>query len=254
MRVSTVVLFISIASLLIAALSVDARGRGGGRSSGGRSRSRSRSRSSSGGSSSKPKITKYTPITPTSVRSPVIRSQTRLGSRTSSFSNVVAGYLVARYFLGNAPVYRSGYPMYRCYVKVPTERALRITYEEERLLNATGHSCLSSSTTNGRLIEGIDQNRTSLTTTITYKKSGKTNTVHADEVSLGDIDEQDFEIKTVAQYNVAIVEGTSCSRVEKTVNGTMITLYETNPNKASVLYANTALLVLFTIGVALRVL
>ena len=71
---------------------------------------------------------------------------------------------------------------------------------------------------------------------------------------MGDIDEQDFEIKTVAQYNVTIVEGTSCSRVEKTVNGTMITLYETNPNKARVLYANTALLVLFTIAVALRVL
>ena len=253
MRVSTVVLFICIAILLIAALSVDARGRGGGRgggrSSGGRSRSSSR-----GGSSSKPKISKYTPIKPTSVRSPVIRSQTRLGSRTSSFRNVVAGYLVARYILGNAPVYRSGYPMYRCYVKVPTQRALRITYEEERLLNATGHSCLSSSTTNGTLIEGIDQNRTSLTTTITYKKSGKTNTIHGDEVSLGDINEQDFEIKTVAQYNVTIVEGTSCSRVEKTVKGTMITLYETNPNKASVLYANTALLFLFTILVVLGIL
>ena len=32
----------------------------------------------------------------------------------------------------------------------------------------------------------------------------------------------------------------------------MITLYETNPNKASVLYANTALLVLFTIVVVIK--
>ena len=104
MRVSTVVLFISIAILLIAVLSVDARGRGGGRSSGGRSRSSSRGRSSSGGSSSKLKITKYTPITPTSVRSPVIRSQARVGSRKDSLSNVVVGYSEARYFPRNAPV------------------------------------------------------------------------------------------------------------------------------------------------------
>ena len=254
MRVSTVVLFISIAILLIAVLSAEARGRGGGRSSGGRSRSSSKSRSSSGGSSSKRKISKYTPIKATSVRSPVIRSQTRLGSRTSSLSNVVAGYVFTRYLLSNAPVYRSGYPMYRCYVKVPTERALRITYEEEKLMKASGHSCLWPLTTKATLMEGIDQNRTSLTTTITYKKSGRIKTIHGDEVSLEDINEQDFEIKTVAQYNTTIVDGTSCSRVEKTVRGTMITLYETNPNKASVLFANTELLVLFTIVVALRVL
>ena len=122
------------------------------------------------------------------------------------------------------------------------------------MLTSTRHPCLSSSTTKETLIEGIDQKRTSLTTTITYKESGKTNTIHGDEVSLGDINEQDFEIKTVAQYNIAIVKGTSCSRVENTVEGTMITLYETNPNKASVLYANTALLLLFTIIVGLRIL
>ena len=103
-------------------------------------------------------------------------------------------------------------------------------------------------------MEGIDQKRTSLTTTITYKKSGQTKTIHGDEVSLGDINEQDFEIKTVAKYSITIVEGTSCRRVEKTVAGTMITLYETNPNKASVLYANTALLVFFTILVLPRIL
>ena len=253
MRVSTVVLFISIAILLIAVLSADARGRGGGRGGGGRSRSRSRSRSSSRSRSRsifKPKISKYTPIKATSVRSPVIRSQTRLGS----FSNVVAGYVFTSYLLSNAPVYRSGYPMYSCYVKVPTERAVRITYEKERLLNANRKLCLWPLTTKGTLMEGIDQNRTSLTTTITYKKSGKTKTIYGEEVSLEDINEQEFEIKTVAQYNTTIVDGTSCSRVEKTVHGTMITLYETNPNKASVLYANTELLVLFTIVVALRVL
>ena len=85
-------------------------GRGGGGRSGGSRGSRgtrsSRSRSRSGGSSSKPKITRYTPIKATSVRSPVIVKLTKLGSRSSTFKKVVVAYLVTRYAFSSAPVCR----------------------------------------------------------------------------------------------------------------------------------------------------
>ena len=63
-----------------------------------------RYRSSSGGSS-KPKITKTTPIKATKFSSPVIKSQAKLGSRTELFTKFAAGYLFTRYLLSVAPVY-----------------------------------------------------------------------------------------------------------------------------------------------------
>ena len=73
MRFATVLL---ITIVLMVMVELSETRRRGGSSRGSRS---SRSRSSSGGSSSKPKIIKYTPIKATSVRSPVIVKQTKLG-------------------------------------------------------------------------------------------------------------------------------------------------------------------------------
>ena len=85
MRVATVFL---VAIVLLAMVEVfETRGHGGGGRSGG-SRS-SRTSYSSKRSGSKPKITKYTPIKATSARSPVIVSQTKLGSRSSAFNSIV---------------------------------------------------------------------------------------------------------------------------------------------------------------------
>ena len=70
-------------------------------------------RSRSKGSSSKSKITKYTPIKATSVRSPVIVSQTHYGSRSITFKKVVFANSQHRHPFSSAPVYRMGYPMYR---------------------------------------------------------------------------------------------------------------------------------------------
>ena len=82
MRFATVLL---ITIVLMVMVELSETRRRGGSSRGSRS---SRSRSSSGGSSSKPKIIKYTPIKATSVRSPVIVKQTKLGSRSSTFKRV----------------------------------------------------------------------------------------------------------------------------------------------------------------------
>lgn len=229
----------------------DARGRGGGgrsggsRSGGSRSSSKSRSRSRSGSSgSSKPKITKYTPIKPKTVRSPVIVSQTRQGSRSSMFKRVVVGYLVYRYGLSSAPVYRHGYPMYRSYVAIPKDRAVRLSYEEEKLLDAQGNLCLGKSSENKPLRQEIDDNLVELNTTIKYKNTGKTVKLHGidNTVSLEDIKGQDFEVTCSARYDTTLVEGTNCTQIEKKVVGTMVEMYATNPDSASAVYINYNLL------------
>lgn len=67
-------------------------------------------------------------------------------------------------------------------------------------------------------------------TTVRYKRTGVTETYYKDTVSLEDINEQHFEVIRLARYNTTIAEGINCTQVEKGVEGTMVTLYETNPN------------------------
>ena len=250
MRLSTVVLVAAIIVCVALDISDAARGRGSSRG-GKRGSSRSGSSSSSktrssrkGSSSSKPKITKYTPIKATTSRSPVIIKQTKLGHRSNTFPKAVVYYLALRYTLSNAPVYRSGYPMYGSYVTIPEKRAVRVTKEEQTLLDEKGKKCLGESSAEKTLTlrEGIEKNLIELNTTVKYKSSGKTQTYFGNTVSLEDINEEDFEVTSRARYNTMIVEGTSCTQVEKNVEGTMITMYETNPNKASFISINNKLL------------
>ena len=49
-------------------------------------------------------------------------------------------------------------------------------------------------------------------------------------VSLEDIKDKNFTVTTRARYNVTVVENADCTQVEKQINGTMIFLYEFNPN------------------------
>ena len=240
MRLYPVVLFLIIITLMsvMMELSRAARGRSGG-SRGSRKSSGSKS---SSGSGSKTKVGKYDPIKPTTVRSPVIVKQTKVGSRSDVLKRVLFGYVVYRYAFGNAPVYRGGYPMYGSYVTIPEKRAVRITYEEQTLLNDGGDKCLSEDSKTSTLREGIGENLVELTTTVKYK-NGKTLIYNNSTISLEDIKEEDFEMITRARYNTTIVAGTSCTQVEKKVEGTMVTLYETNPNAANSLNSNYMLLI-----------
>lgn len=245
MRLYPVVLFLIIITLMsvMLELSQAARGRSGGGSRGGSSGSRKSSGSkSSSGSGSKTKVGKYDPIKPSTVRSPVIVKQTKVGSRSDVLKRVLFGYVVYRYAFGNAPVYRGGYPMYGSYVTIPEKRAIRITYEEQTLLNDGGDKCLSEDSNTSTLREGIGENLVELKTTVKYK-NGKTLIYNNSTISLEDIKEEDFEVITRARYNTTIVSGTSCTQVEKKVEGTMVTLYETNPNTANSLNSNYMLLI-----------
>lgn len=225
-----------------------------GRTSGGsrskiRSKSKSKNSRSSGGSSSsgssgsKPKITKYTPIKATTIRSPVITRQTKLGSRSDTFTKVLMGYMVFRYTFATAPVYRRGYPMYGSYVSIPEKRAVRVIYEEQKLLNAKGELCLNQSSANQTLREGINDNLVELNTTVKYE-DGEMQSYYGinNAISLEDIKEENFEVISRARYNTTIVEKTSCAQVESKINGTMIEMYETNPNIADHLRLSNNLL------------
>ena len=65
------------------------------------------------------KISKTMPIKPVEFCTPVIKSQTIRGSRTKLFTRAASGYLVMRYALNKAPVYREGFPVYEKYVSIP---------------------------------------------------------------------------------------------------------------------------------------
>lgn len=246
--------------LILALIEMDfseARGRGGGRS-GSSSRSRGSSRNSGGSSRSRssggsntaykaPKVTKYTPIKATNARSPVIVTQATKGSRSSTFTKVFVGYMIARYAFGSAPVYRYGYPMYRSYVTIPENRAVRLTYEESKLLDADGNLCVNETRKEEKqpLLEGIDEHLVELNTTILYKKTGKEKRFEGinKTVSLEDIKEhENFALMSNARYNMTIVNGTNCTQIEKKVEGTMVVMYQTNPNNAGMLYISYKLL------------
>ena len=211
----------------------DARGgRGGGRGrswAGSRGRSRRTLRRTS---SLKPRITKNTPIKPTTFRTPVIYSQTKILSRSKLFTKVETGsYIVTRYLLATAPVYRVGFPVHGIYVSVPAQRAVRVSSETERLLDSTGSLCLGLPYQFHTLKQGIERSLIELNATVKYY-DGKKETVFGvnKTVSLKDIKENNFSVITRAQYNVSVVENTKCTQVEEQVNGTMIQLFQFNPN------------------------
>ena len=143
------------------------------------------------------------------------------------------GYIVFRYTFAIAPVYRRGYPMYGSYVSIPEKRAVRVIYEEQKLLNAKGELCLNQSSANQTLREGINDNLVELNTTVKYE-DGEMLTYYGinNTISLEDIKGENFEVISRARYNTTIVEETSCEQVESKINGTMIEMYETNPNIA----------------------
>ena len=194
-------------------------------------------RSSSGGSW-KPKITKTTPIKATKFSSPVIKSQAKLGSRTQLFTKFAAGYLFTRYLLSVAPVYRGGFPVYGSYVSIPEKRAVRLTSETVSLLDSNGRFCLGQSSRTRSLKEGIENSLIEVRTTVKYQgslKDDKTFTGIKNTVPLKDVKDKNFTVTSRARYRIPVVENTQCRQVEKKVSGTMIQLYEYNPNAAGLI-------------------
>ena len=202
------------------------------------------------------KLSKTTPIKPVRFCTPVIKSQTIRGSRTKPaklFTRVASGYLVMRYALNKAPVYREGFPVYKNYVSIPEERAVRISSERVSLLDANGNLCLGYSSIPRTLKEGLEKNLVELKTTVIYKTNPEK--VHItilygvnNTISLEDIKEKNFTVTILTRYNVTVLRDTDCTQVEKQINGTMIQMYEIHP------YFISELIVLIIISVIILLL
>ena len=168
--------------------------------------------------------------------SPVGVSETQLGSVASTHMKAVSGHLVNNYTLNNAPVYREGYPLYRYYIGFRGDKAARISYEEEKLLNDGGNLCLGETSVKKTLQQEIDGNLISFL--YTSRVDGGLEMTFPTNID-GEFDIQDnktqtFELTVLAKYNIPIVAGTTCQQVEMTVHGTMVSLLnQTNPNGES---------------------
>ena len=182
-------------------------------------------------------LSKTTPIKTEKFCTPVIKSQTIRGSRTKLFTRVASGYLVMRYALNKAPVYREEFPVYEKYVSIPEERAVRISSERVSLLDLNGNLCLGYSSIPRTLKDGLAKNLVELKTTVIYKTNpekvyitditilyGVNNTI-----SLEDIKGKNFTVTIRTRYNVTVLRDTDCTQVEKQINGTMIEMYEIHP-------------------------
>ena len=203
------------------------------------------------------KLSKTTPIKPVKFCTPVIKSQTIRGSRTKLFTRVASGYLVMRYALNKAPVYREGFPVYKNYVSIPEERAVRISSERVSLLDANGNLCLGYSSIPRTLKDGLEKNLVEVKTTVIYKTNPEK--VHItilyginNTISLEDIKEKNFTVTILTRYNVTVLRDTDCTQVEKQINGTMIEMYEIHPKFISeliILIICSMLILLFLIFV-----
>ena len=200
------------------------------------------------------KLSKTTPVQPVKFCTPVIKSQTIRGSRTKLFTRVASGYLVMRYALNEAPVYRERFPVYKNYVSIPEERAVRISSERVSLLDANGNLCLGYSSLPRTLRDGLEKNLVELKTTVIYKKNPEK--VHItilydvnNTISLEDIKEKNFTVTILTRYNITVLRDTDCTQVEKQINGTMIEMYETNPNFISQLISVIVFSVFFLLPV-----
>ena len=81
--------------------------------------------------------------------------------------------------------------------------------------------------------DGKQKNLLELKTTVIYKTNPEKVTILYgvnDTVSLDVIKNKNFTVTIRTQYSVTVVRDTDCAQVEKQVNGTMIGLYEFNPN------------------------
>ena len=160
------------------------------------------------------------------------------------------------YALNKAPVYREGFPVYEKYVSIPEERAVRISSERVSLLDANGNLCLGYSSISRTLKDGLEKNLVELKTTVIYKTNpenvhitilyGVNNTISLEDIKDKNIN---FTVTILARYNVTVLRDTDCTQVEKQINGTMIEMYETNPNFISQLISVIVFSVFFLLPV-----
>ena len=122
-------------------------------------------------------------------------------------------------------------------MSIPEKRAVRLTSERVSLLDSNGRLCLGQSSRTRSLKEGIENSLIEVRTTVKYQgtKDEKTFTGIKNTVPLNDVKDKTFTVTSRARHRIPVVENIQCRQVEKKVSGTMIQLYEHNPNAAGLI-------------------
>lgn len=200
------------------------------RSSISRSTSRTRRHFSPPGSS---KVTKYTFIPVLASSSPVIRRQTTLSPSSHLYRNAFFGYLFYRYTLQKMPVYRGSYNMPNTVVQIPEERALRVSYIAESIRDINGTLCLGYSSKNYTISPGVNVSSVQTSLSVYSVPSWTRNNGKLTNFTLDrDLLNKDIKVRTVVVYDGSLIANTTCRQVESEMEGTMVRMYETNPDAA----------------------
>lgn len=164
------------------------------------------------------------PIQPASFQSPVIISQTTQGLRSDTYKKFAFGKLTLQYDLGTAPVYRQGYPLYRYYIALRADRAARIIKEELKLLDDKGKLCLRKLSEKKTLEKGIDDKLVKYTYSLSVDHGMKMTwpTKIDGTINLQDPNTKYFGVTVRAKYCSPIVEGTTCTQIEATVEAAVV--------------------------------
>jgi len=248
-----VLIFVCICALSLGLVTAPGGGRGGGGRGSSRgigSRGGGSGGGGSGGGESSPKrtyiygpydtstVTRNTPIPLRNPRSPVIRAQSTIPTRPDLGTRLFVGYLLVRYKLKEGPVYRESYTLQRGVVSIPDDRAIRVNFTEEKILDSNGYVCLRANDRRQPIPDYQQQNAT-VSTLVRYR----TGNIYQDHVYLGDnrtiqLDKaqlnKSVEIWVFTKYNGSIIANTDCIQIKTKMNGTMVQMYATNPDSAGV--------------------
>ncbi|XP_031574863.1 uncharacterized protein LOC116308550 [Actinia tenebrosa] len=207
------------------------------------------------------KITKYSPIPAVNSKSPVIVNQASVGTPQNLARNVFPGNKMELYNLQNGPVFRETYYMHKIEVKIPKDRAIRVKFTREAMLDRSGRICLNFSKSYN-LRHDLNQNVKYVSSSVRYEKfnngkkeliPGENGTISINENAL----EESVELSAKVGYDDAITS--QCSQAVWTMNGTVVRMYTTNPdfregvNEISTIVFYTALGVFVLISIGLGI-
>ena len=140
--------------------------------------------------------------------------------------------------------------MYGRYVQIPEKRAVRVMFTETRMLDHDWKPCIEKDHegVNYTLPTDVQKNVVRVNMTITYgsEKPIEFNGINQN-FTLREKEEADFVIVSRTQYNITLVAGRNCTVVEERMEGTVVHLYETNPDGASTTVVNIWLLLSATV-------
>lgn len=206
-------------------------------------------------------VTKDTPITVKDSTSPVIVSQTKIGSPSDLSKKFFYGLKKTNYALKNSPVYRSKYYMHRTELEIPDERAVRLNWVKEELTDDKGMDCLMAADEYVVHSPSMDGNVSSIHTKleVNWIKVSEQNSTQNYTVITFDKDQKDslgkaIKLTTIVKYKVALKTNKTCTKIQSEMVGTIVRMYDTNPDASQATNTKNSGLFLVVLGILYLVL